>query len=196
MRGLPVGFAILTLAFVLWGCEGTSHSEGQPGTTRTQDGFGNGVEEERVSLLNAFDSTLVSEATFEATLGTGRETYMPLDDGDTLFLELGHQGLQHVLVSIRLHGLPQDRYTVDLVLVREDGVAVSEPAHVRLPFALMADESGVELLGYTLVVVDPVLGVGHDALLRIAVEGPEGDIAVDERNVHVEWAPEDWNPDA
>ena len=196
MKWLAVTFMTGALVLACGGCGGANSAEGQPSTTRLQDRFENGTEDAGSILFDEFDRALVSEASFEATLGTGRETYMPLVDGDTLFLELGHQGLQHVLVSIRLHGLPQDRYTVDLLLIREDGVAVSEPAHVRLPFALMADESGVELLGYTLVVVDPVLGVGHDALLRIAVEGPEGDVAVDERNVHVEWAPEDWNPDA
>jgi len=141
-------------------------------------------------------SPTLSNASFDVNLGTGRNTYMPLVNGDTLHLELGHQGLQHVLVSIRLMGLPKARYSVDFLLVRDDGVNVTEPVRVRLPFNSMSDGMGVQLLGYTLVIVEPALGVGHDAVLRVAVEGPEGEIAVDERSVRVEWASDGWNPDA
>jgi len=135
------------------------------------------------------------EASFGVVLGTGRNRLMPLSDGDVLYLELGHQGLQHVLVSIRLSGLPQDRYVVDFQLIRDDGIAVSEPARVRLPFVALSDGSGVELLGYTLVVVEPALGIGRDAVLRVSVEGPNGEFGRDERRVRVEWAPHGWNPD-
>lgn len=147
------------------------------------------------SLIEEYDAATIPDAPFDVLVGTGRETYVPIVDGDTMFLELGHQGLQHVLVSIRLLGLPEDRYFVDFQLVRNDGVAVSEPSRVRVPFSEMPDGSGSELLGYTLVVADPELGVGHDGVLRVAVEGPEGNVAMDERAVHVEWAPEGWNPD-
>ena len=148
-----------------------------------------------VSMRPGGDMSARSNAPFDVLMGTGRQRYMPLFDGDIMYLELGHQGLQHVLVSIRLMGLPQGRYVVDFQLVREDAVAVSEPARVRLPFAELSDGSGAELLGYTLVVADPVLGVGHDAILRVAIEGPEGGIGMAERRVHVEWAPDGWNPD-
>ena len=141
------------------------------------------------------DAMTGPDAPFDLTVGTGRNTHMPLSDGDTLHLELGHQGLQHVLVSIQLVGLPQDRYPVDFQLIRNDGVAVSEPTRVRLPFIATQDGSGAELLGYTLVVLEPALGVGHDAVLRVAVEGPEGGVVADQREVHVEWAPEGWDPD-
>ena len=141
------------------------------------------------------DMSARSNAPFDVLMGTGRQRYMPLFDEDIMYLELGHQGLQHVLVSIRLMGLPQGRYVVDFQLVREDAGAVSEPARVRLPFTELSDGSGAELLGYTLVVADPVLGVGHDAVLRVAVEGPDGGIGMAERRVHVEWAPDGWNPD-
>ena len=152
--------------------------------------------ESDTSSETEIDTANLPQASFEVTLGTGRKTHMPLADGDTLHLELGHQGLQHVLVSIRLDGLPQARYDVDFLLLRDDGVAIAGPTQIRLPFVGMPDGSGAELFGYTLVVMEPDLGVGHDALLSVAVEGPEGDVAMDERSVHVEWAPEGWDPDA
>ena len=142
------------------------------------------------------DTVNLPEASFDVTLGTGRTTHKPLADGDTLHLELGHQGLQHVRVSSRLGGLPQARYDVDFLLLRDDGVAVAGPTRIRLPFIGMPDESGAELFGYTLVVMEPELGVGHSALLSVAVEGPAGDGAMDERSVQVEGAPEGWDPDA
>ena len=146
--------------------------------------------------LDERDEQNSSEASFDVIVGTGRDTHVPIDEGDTVYLELGHQGLQHVLVSLRLIGLEQARYVVDFTLIRDDGVSVSEPSRVRLPFSALPDGSGVELLGYTLVVADPALGVGHDAVLRVAVDGPDGEVATDERRVHVEWAPEGWDPDA
>ena len=147
------------------------------------------------TLADGMELTALPEASFDVILGTGRETYVPIVNGETMYLERGNQGLQHVLVSIRLPGLPQDRYLVDFQLVRNDGVPVSEPARVRLPFNTMADGSGVELLGYTLVVADPALGVGYDGVLRVTVEGPDDEVAAYQRNIHVEWAPVDWNPD-
>lgn len=132
---------------------------------------------------------------FDVVVGTGRQTFVPLNGKDTLYLEQGSQGLQHVLVSIRIDGLPQARYAVDFSLVRNDGVAVSEPAWVKVPFASQSDGIGVELLGYQLVVADPALGVEQDGVLRIEVEGPDGTRGSDERAVHIAWAPVGWEPD-
>jgi len=179
------------------GCGGDSGPEATDMPPSPEGSTDSVVDSEAsAGLIDEFDAATIPDAPFDMILGTGRETYVPIVDGDTLYLELGHQGLQHVLVSVQLLGLPQDRYYVDFQLVRNDGVTVSEPAYVRVPFNHMADESGAELLGYTLVVADPDLAVGHDAVLRVAVEGPEGGVAMDERKVHVEWAPEGWNPDA
>jgi len=133
---------------------------------------------------------------FDVTLGTGRNSHVALADGDILYLEYGNQGLQHVLVSIRIADLPQARYRVDFSLVRDDGVAISEPAWVRVPFAAVPDGAGVELTGYQLVVIDPALGIGRNATLRVVVEGPDGGLGWDERGVRVEWAPDGWDPDA
>jgi len=190
----PVLLSSLLLGF---GCGGDSSSEAIDTPLSPEESADPVLgSEASAGLIDEFDAATIPDAPFDMILGTGRETYVPIVDGETLFLELGHQGLQHVLVSVRLFGLPQDRYFVDFQLVRNDGVTVSEPAYVRVPFNDMADGSGAELLGYTLVVADPELAVSHDAVLRVAVEGPEGGIVMDEREVHVEWAPEDWNPDA
>ena len=188
-------FFLGALFFWANGCGGDTSLEAPDAATSTER-ITDEASASSQALNDDMELTALPEASFDVILGTGRETYVPIVNGETMYLELGNQGLQHVLVSIRLPGLPQDRYLVDFRLVRNDGVAVSEPARVRLPFNMMPDGSGVELLGYTLVVAEPSLGVGHDGVLRVTVEGPDEEVAADERNVHVEWAPVDWNPDA
>ncbi len=185
---------LLALLLCANGCD--SNTATAPTNTGGSPGSSADTVSGRAASGSSRDQEALPEASFDIVVGTGRNTYMPLSDGDTLYLELGHQGLQHALVSVRALDLAQDRYVVDFKLIRDDGVTISEPARVRLPFKEMADGSGAELLGYTLVVADPALGVGHDGVLRVTVEGPEGGIAVDERNVSVEWAPSDWDPDA
>lgn len=136
------------------------------------------------------------ENAFEIELGTGRETFQPLDDGDTIYLEAGFQGAQHVLASVRV-ALPEGRYLSDFTLVRADGTQLSEPSRVRVPYAESAPE-GAALLGYRVVVGNDEVdnAVGEDATLQVVVEDADGGAALDERDVHVEWAPEGWNPDA
>ena len=188
---------MLCLLLCVEGCDGEPQSNLSSAQERGQRGAQQ-LSELRQSAGRSDTIALgaLPEASFDVHLGTGRETHMPPMDGDTLHLELGHQGLQHVLVSIQLSRLPQGRYYVDFILVRGDGVAISEPARVGLPFSAISGGDGVELLGYTLVVVDPALGVGHDAVLRVLVEGPDDEVGADQRSVHVEWAPEGWDPDA
>ena len=191
-----VVFTFGFLAAVL-GCGADSHGESTNSSAMVESPMSDSGDIESASTpIEELDLSALPEAPFDVFIGTGRETFVPLMDGQTLFLELGHQGLQHVLVSIRVQGLPQDRYVVDFQLTRDDGVAISEPARLRLPFKEIPDEEGVELLGYTLVVGEPSLGVGQSGTLRATVEDPDGLIAADERSVNIEWAPEGWNPDA
>lgn len=134
-----------------------------------------------------------SSAPFTVELGTGRTAFRPVAGDDTLYMENGLQGLQHVLVSLRVVGLDEGRYLTDFALTRDDGLVVSYPAQVRLPFALADD--GVELLGYQLVVREPDAIAGFSGRVRASVEGAGGEVDADERAVQVEWAPEGWDPD-
>jgi hypothetical protein len=133
---------------------------------------------------------------FPLELGTGRETFQPLADGDTVYLEAGFQGLQHVLASVRSDALAEGRYMTDFSLVHTDGTRLSEASRVRAPYADAGGE--VSLTGYRVVVGDDTVdaAVGAQAVLRVVVEDGEGGQAADERRVQVEWAPEGWDPDA
>ena len=135
------------------------------------------------------------EPAFPVEIGSGRERFVALNDGETAFLERGFQGAQHVLVSVRLTGMPQDRYLVDFQLVRDDGLLLSEPSRVRVPFVETAE--GAEVTGYRLVVGNESLddALGASATLSATVEADEGS-ARDAREVEVELAPENYDPDA
>jgi hypothetical protein len=135
---------------------------------------------------------------FPIELGSGRETFQALDDGATLYLERGFQGAQHVLSSVRIEGPASGRYLTTLDLVRDDGTQLSEPSSVSLPYAELDDGSGAELLGYRLVVGNDAVedAIGRDAKVSVVVEVPDVGSAYDERRVHLEWAPDGWDPDA
>jgi hypothetical protein len=134
---------------------------------------------------------------FALELGTGRETFRPLVDGDTVFLERGFQGAQHVLASVHV-ALEEGRYLSDFALVRDDGVQLSEPSRARVPFAARDDGDGAQLTGYRVVVGDDDVeaAVLRQATLSVVVEDADGGSARDERSVFVAWAPEGWDPDA
>lgn len=134
---------------------------------------------------------------FDVELGTGRDIFRPLDNGDTLYLERGFQGLQHVLISVRAADLEEARYRVTFSLTRtRDDEVVSEPAVVRLPFEALRDGEGVQIVGYQLVVRAPDEAVGEEAVVRIEMEGDDDELSTDARTVDVDWAPDDWDPDA
>ncbi len=135
-------------------------------------------------------------APFEVEIGTGRETFKTLNDGDTLYLERGFQGLQHVLVSVRAPELEEARYLVDFSLTRtRDDEVVSEPSVVRLPFEASSG-AGVQITGYQLVIRDPDEAVGEEAVVRMVLENDNDEHSADARTVNVAWAPDGWDPDA
>ena len=190
LRGL---FTVVLLASVL-ACEG-GPSDGQDGVTdggaADDDG---GADADGGAVDDGGDAPLPSA--FDIDIGTGRNTFVALDDGETLYLESGFQGLQHVLVSVRTP-LEPGRYFADFSLVRrDDEVLVSEPSRVRIPFESDDGASGVtaSLFGYQLVVAEPDEAVGFSARLRVEIEGPAG-VGYDERDVVVQWAPDGWDPD-
>ena len=90
---------LLALLLCANGCDGDT------ATAPTHTGGYLGSSADTASGRSASESRrereALPEATFDILVGTGRNTYMPLSDGDTLYLELGHQGLQHALVSVQ-----------------------------------------------------------------------------------------------
>jgi len=143
------------------------------------------------------DAGVAPSNAFAVELGTGRETFQALAGGDTLYLESGFQGAQHVLVSVRLPELAQGRYLTEFLLARDDGLQLSEPSRTRVPYA-DEGEGGAEVTGYRVVVGNDTVedAVDQSATLSVVVEDAEGGTASASHDVHVEWAPEGWDPDA
>jgi hypothetical protein len=122
-------------------------------------------------------------------VGTGRQQFTPLSDGDTLRVQRGCQGGQHVFVSLRAWGLPSDPVMVELSLTRtEDGQKVSLPYRVRYLFAQSTEEGTPdELPGLLLVVPEPDQAVGKQVRLTATVEPDFNTRVSDSRTGTLQW---------
>jgi len=121
--------------------------------------------------------------------GTGAREFTPLAEGDTLRLQRGCQGGQHVFVSLRGWGLPSDPVMVELALTRaDDDRKVSSSFRVRYLFAQSSSEEAPdELPGLLLQVPDPAAAVGRTVRLTATVELDSGTRVTDTHTGPVEW---------
>lgn len=127
----------------------------------------------------------------ELVLGVGEGRFEPFDDGATLDLVSGCQGLQHVWVAMRGQGIDPRGTLVDLSLRRvADDVMVSQVFRVRISMQPVAELDGVyELYGLTAIVPTPDDAIGQDLLLRATVTDRAGLEIADERPVRIAWGP-------
>ncbi|MFY0526970.1 hypothetical protein ACN28I_28805 [Archangium gephyra] len=121
-------------------------------------------------------------------VGTGRH-FTVLGEGATLELVRGSQGSQHVFVSLRAWDLTPLTARVTLSLARtEDGLRVSSPYEVRLPFeAATTPDAPAELEGLLLVVPDPSPALGREVRLTASIETQSGERATDTRSATLQW---------
>lgn len=121
-------------------------------------------------------------------VGTGRQ-FTALGPGATLELVRGSQGSQHVFVSLRAWELTPLTARVTLSLERaEDGLRVSSPHEVRLPFeAATTPDAPAELEGLLLVVPDPAPALGREVRLTASIETESGERATDARSATLQW---------
>lgn len=123
-------------------------------------------------------------------VGTGRQQFTPLAEGDTLWLQRGCQNGQHVFVSLRAWGLPPDPVMVELSLTRtEDGQRVSPAYRVRYLFAQGTGDAPDELPGLLLLIPQPEPALGRTVRLSASVETDAGEFAEDARTGLLEWGP-------
>jgi hypothetical protein len=125
-------------------------------------------------------------------VGTGRSgQFTPVAEGDTLRLQRGCQGSQHIFVSLRAWGLAPDKALVTLALRRTaDGQVVSLPYRLRLPFTSPSPEAPAELTGLLLVVPEPTEALGRGVALEATVEDEAGHSASDRRGGTLQWGPD------
>lgn len=123
-------------------------------------------------------------------IGTGADRFVPIEDGETLGMVRGTQGLQHVFVSLRSRGLAPRGAIVELALVRgRDGEVVSNPFEVRLSLTPVEGEGYAELWGLLLVIEFPDEALGEALTLEASVVDSDGREATASKAVRVEWAP-------
>jgi hypothetical protein len=128
----------------------------------------------------------------ELRLGTGcLGQYAPITDGDTLRMERGPQGAQHVWLSLRARNMNTSRALVQL---RGRDPADTEdlafPADLFLTFTESGPDGFDQLSGLRLIIKDGDGAAGQPLLIRATVSEQEpGSISLEEeRLVHIEWA--------
>jgi hypothetical protein len=122
-------------------------------------------------------------------LGTGQQ-FTPLADGETLLLQRGCQGGQHIFVSLRAWGLPPDPVMLDLSLTRpEDGQRVAPPFRVRFLFAQATGDAPDEVTGLVFLLTQPDQAVGRTVRLTASVETDAGQSAEDSHTGPLQWGP-------
>jgi hypothetical protein len=120
-------------------------------------------------------------------VGVGEGAFQSFEDGDTLDLVSGCQGLQHVWVALRTAGIAPRGVIVDLSLTRDrDGEVVSQPFLVRVTFDVGPDGMD-EQVGLTLVVPDPEAAIGEDLTLRATVTDQDDVTLTAERPIRIAW---------
>jgi hypothetical protein len=130
-------------------------------------------------------------------LGTGaRGAFASVTDGQTVFLQRGCQGSQHVFVSLRAWGISATAPRMVTITVSrvEDGARVASAYSLLIPFVATAD-GGAEVTGLTPVIEEPRDVLGRAVILRAVVEDAALGVRVDdERRVVVQWGPDACNP--
>ena len=123
-------------------------------------------------------------------LGTGQDDFVPFEDGETLALHRGTQGLQHVFVSLRTRGLEPRGVLIDLGLTRDrDGARVSVPFEVRLSVSPVDGEDYAKLAGLIVVVEFPEEALDEELTLEARLTDGRDRVATASRPVQVDWAP-------
>jgi hypothetical protein len=123
-------------------------------------------------------------------VGNGDVAFRSFDDGDTLDLVRGTQGLQHVWIALRTWGIEPRATILSLALVRDrDDMVVSQAFYVRVSLTPVEGELYSEVTGLTLVVPSPDEALEEGLTLRASVTeaGEEGEIVTSDRAIRIAW---------
>lgn len=125
----------------------------------------------------------------ELTVGTGEGQFRTFEDGETLQIVMGTQGLQHVWVGLQASGIERRGTLIDLELRRaSDDMPVSQVFRVRVSMQPVDGEDNLyELYGLALVIPRPEEAVGEDLILRAVVTDREDVVVERERPLRIEW---------
>ena len=122
----------------------------------------------------------------DCEIGTGRETFVPLEPGDEVEIVAGPQGGYHIFTSVRIRGLtPTDALRITLTVRREvDGEYVGPTTLIGSRHMREADDGWLQATGMINLVNEPERVRGEAVVLRAEMldDGvPAGPVA-DERS--------------
>lgn len=137
------------------------------------------------------DERDASASSLEVGTG-GAAAFEPVRDGDTLFLAMGCQGLQHIWISLRVRNFEPNPAIVSLALNdAATGAALQEGFEARLRFNPVDGEDAAELRGIQLVVPDAPAVLDRDVELSAQVRETNSAASVNAAlQVRIEWGDE------
>ncbi len=119
---------------------------------------------------------------FDVALGTGSDSFTPLTE--TLLLERGAQGLQHILLALAADEVPAGLHVTTAALYPRGGVDEAPLARMALTIPWQTGRA----LGVLFVIEDPAPIVAAPLDLVVTVSGPAG-LGCARAPVVVRWAP-------
>jgi len=130
-----------------------------------------------------------AERSLQVAVGIGeRGSFQAIDDDQTLRLQRGCQGSQHIFTSLRVQGAAAGPLQVSVTVLRQaDAVVVSTPFTLRLPAEPTDDPQVVQITGLTPVIEVPRDVLGKQVTIRAQVESSDGARGSGQLRGSVEW---------
>lgn len=112
----------------------------------------------------------------QVLVGIGeRGVFQAVPDGETLRLQRGCQGSQHIFTSLHIQPAVSGSLHVSVtVLQKADAKVVSAPLSLRLAAEPTNDPQAVQITGLTPVIEVPRDVLGREVLIRAQVESSDG----------------------
>lgn len=152
--------AVLPMTCFLVGCEALQHEDAAPAASSLQVQVGIGE----------------------------RGMFQPARDGETLRLQRGCQGSQHIFTSLHIQPVAPGPLQVSVTVLRQaDAAVVSTPLSLRLASEPTSDPQAVQITGLTPVIEVPRDVLGREVLIRAQVEASDGARGEGQLRGTVEW---------
>lgn len=181
----PRALTLVALVFLIGACASTG------GQQAPEDGGPGPVAQDGAAIAPSRDAG--GPLPFAIAVGLGEPgAYLPPLPDETLLLQRGCQGAQHVFTAIRARGTKGALARVEVRVFRtRDGVLVSVPLDVRLPYEPDPYSTGIKrITGLTPVIEVPGDVVGDAVEVRVAVTDDGGERAEGLVRGRVEWGPD------
>lgn len=138
------------------------------------------------------DGEVNDAVTLRMEVGTGaRDAFRSFEEGETLLLQRGLQGSQHVYVSLRIRDAAAGPLEFVIEIRRErDGEVVGGPYGHPVEMHRMLDANTGEVSGLTPIVPYPDEILDEDVQIRVSVTDAEERSVTVTRHAHIVWGPD------